>query len=354
VPRTHRTDPRGAFVLLTAAAQRTGRVSLLRHTGARRLLRDRDCRGVAGVLAHDCRGVAGVLAHDGKRANRIGARRGVVLATGGFMRSESLLVTFAPGQAGALRMGSAGCTGDGLRMAWHLGADLCDMGFIKGTFGIHASVGPEDHLVLHSVYLGAIAVNRQGSRFTDESLSYKLIGEACLKQPEVLGFQVFDQTVMDRSASDGSSFDLAAKLRAGRLVEAPTLLDLAQRLGIDGPQLSATVARYNSDVGQGADREFGRSSLCSGWGRMIAIGRPPFYGHPTKSAVVGTYCGLVIDAETRVYHVFGLPIAGLFAAGHVTGGFHGAAYMTGTALSKAVVFGRIAARAAIGGATQAP
>ncbi|MFI5002877.1 MAG: FAD-binding protein, partial [Reyranellales bacterium] len=108
VPRTHRTDPRGAFVLLMAAAQRTGRISLLLHTGARRLLRDRDCRGAVGapahdscgtgdVLAEDCRGVAGVLAHDGKRTIRIGARRGVVLATGGFMRSEALLATFAPG-----------------------------------------------------------------------------------------------------------------------------------------------------------------------------------------------------------------------------------------------------------------
>ena len=337
VPRTHRMDPHEAFVQLGKAAEHSGRIRLCRGIGATRLLR-----------GHDGAGVFGVLADAAGRPVRIEARRGVVLTTGGFMRSEALMTTFAPGQAAALRMGSAGCTGDGLRMAWQLGADLCDMGYIKGTFGIHPSARPEDHFFLHSVYMGAIAVNRLGRRFVDESLSYKLIGDVCLAQPDAMGFQIFDQTVMDRSPSDESSFDAGAELRAGRLICAPTVSDLADRLGIDSQQLAATFARYNADALGGHDREFGRSSLCSGWGKLVVLERPPFYGYPTKSAVAGTYCGLVIDAATRVYDVFGEPIPGLFAAGQVTGGFHGVAYMTGTALSKAAVFGRIAAKAAAG------
>lgn len=326
VPRTHRADPVGMFGLLEAAALATGRVRLLLGIGTTRLLRDE----------------TGVLTAQG---DRIGAARGIVLTTGGFMRSESLLATFAPNQTGALRMGGDGCTGDGLRMAWHLGADLRDMGFIRGTFGIHPDAGPEDHHFVHSIYMGAIAVNRQGRRFVDESLSYKLVGDACLAQPGAIGFQVLDRDILERAPADGSSFDLGAELRAGRLIEAPTLNALAERLGIGAAGLAETVAAYNADV----DRGVGRTSLSSGWGKPVRIERGPFYGYPSRSAVVGTYCGLAVDAAMRVIDVFGDPIPRLFAAGHVTGGFHGAGYMTGTALSKAAVFGRIAGRAVVGG-----
>jgi len=270
-----------------------------------------------------------------------------VLTTGGFMRDEALLAKFAPNQEGALRMGGAGCTGDGLRMAWQLGADLCDMAYIRGTFGIHPDSGPEDHHFIHSIYMGAIAVNRHGHRFIDESLSYKLVGDACLRQPGAIGFQIFDQGVMDRSASDGSSFDLGAELRTGRLIQAPSLQALAERLGIDATGLAAALERYHADIANGPDGVYGRASLSSGWGKPVRIDRGPFYGYPTRSAVVGTYCGLVVDARLRVHDVFGAAIPNLMAAGHVTGGFHGAGYMTGTALSKAAVFGRLAGRAAV-------
>jgi fumarate reductase flavoprotein subunit len=336
VPRTHRADPIGMFKLLADAAERTGRVRLFRQTAATRLLRDEACHAVTGVMAVR-----------GQRTFAIGAGKGVVLTTGGFMRDEALLANFAPNQEGALRMGGAGCTGDGLRMAWHLGADLCDMGYIRGTFGIHPDAGPEEHHFLHSIYMGAIAVNRHGHRFVDESLSYKLVGDACLQQPGTIGFQIFDQEVMDRSTSDGSSFDLGAEFRNGRLIQAPDLRSLAGRLGIDAPGLEATIQRYHTDIARGEDGAFGRTSLSSGWGKPVRIERAPFYGYPTRSAVVGTYCGLVVDARLRVHDVFGAPIPKLMAAGHVTGGFHGAGYMTGSALSKAAAFGRLAGRTAV-------
>ena len=326
VPRTHRADPVAMFVHLEKAAR--GLLQLRRGTAAARLLRDRT--GVRGV--HTDRGT------------RLVARRGVVIATGGFMRSESLLQTFAPHQEHALRMGSDGCTGDGLRMAWHLGADLRDMGYIRGTFGIHPDAGPEDHHFVHSIYMGAIAVNREGQRFVDESLSYKLVGDACLQQPGAIGFQILDQAIMHRSPTDGSSFDLRAELKAGRLIQAPSIPELAERLGIDGAGLARTLERYNADTHTERDTVFGRTSLSSGWGKPVPVETPPFYGYPSRSAVVGTYCGLAVDADLRVIDVFGEPIPGVFAAGHVTGGFHGAGYMTGTALSKAAVFGRLAGR----------
>ena len=336
VPRTHRVEPAGMFVALAEAATRTGRVTPMHEAAATRLVCDTDGRTVRG---------AEVI--QGGRTFAIGATRGVVLTTGGFMRDEALLANFAPGQRNALRMGAPGCTGDGLRMAWALGADQCDMGYIRGTFGIHPDSGPEDHHFLHSIYTGAIAVNRSGQRFVNESLSYKLVGDACLGQPGAIGFQIFDQAIMERSASDGSSFDAGAELRAGRLIEAPDTDALEARLGIDASGLATTLRRYNEDVTRGADTAFGRTSLSSGWGRPTAIERAPFYGYPSRSAVVGTYCGLVVDEWLRVRDVFGAPIPRLLAAGHITGGFHGAGYMTGTALSKAAVFGRLAGRAAV-------
>jgi len=336
VPRTHRADPVGMFELLEAAAARSGHVRLPRRTEATRLVRvDGEVRGVHAI--------------QGNRAVSIGANRAVVLTTGGFMRGEALLENFAPGQAQALRMGAAGCTGDGLRMAWGLGADLCDMGYIRGTFGIHPDSGPEDHHFLHAIYLGAIAVNRAGHRFVDESLSYKLVGDACLGQPGATGFQIFDENVMHRSPADGSSFDAGAELWAGRLIAEASIQALADRVGIDAVGLEATLKRYNADVARGEDRMFGRASLTSGWGKPSPIERAPFYAYPSRSAVVGTYCGLVVDDRLRVRDVFGDPIGKLLAAGHVTGGFHGAGYMTGTALSKAAVFGRLAARSAMMG-----
>ena len=83
-----------------------------------------------------------------------------------------------------------------------------------------------------------------------------------------------------------------------------------------------------------------------GGGALVKIERPPFYAFCSTSVVLATYCGLTVDAATRVLDVFGEPIAGLYAAGEMTGGFHGVAYMTGTSLGKCTVFGRIAGRTA--------
>jgi fumarate reductase flavoprotein subunit len=69
---------------------------------------------------------------------------------------------------------------------------------------------------------------------------------------------------------------------------------------------------------------------------------------PSTATVVATYCGVRITPKAEVIDVFGELIPGVYAAGEMIGGFHGAAYMTGTALCKAVVFGRIAARTIAG------
>ena len=118
----------------------------------------------------------------------------------------------------------------------------------------------------------------------------------------------------------------------------------AGKIGIDPTALAATVQRYNDSVRNGVDEDFGRDGLSPHYGKLVTIETAPFYAYPSTRGIIATYCGLTVDPQTRVLDVFGEPIAGLFAAGELMGGFHGVAYMTGSSLGKCVIFGRIAGR----------
>ncbi len=338
VPRGHSRNPREVLEILAARAAASGRVRTRTSVRVKRLLRE----GVGSP-------VQGVEVEDRGEARTIRARRGVVLASGGFSRSEALLALFAPTQSGALRAGGPGNTGDGLLMAWHLGAGMKDMGHIKGTFGGHPSAAPDQHALMLPIYVGAIAVNAKGERFVDESKSYKLIGDAVLKQPEALGFQVFDQSIFDKGNPGIPTMAFQAKHALGQVLRADTLDALAAAAGIDAQGLARTIAAYNSAVDAGADAAFGRCGLSTGYGKLARIDQPPYYAYPSRSVIVATYCGVSVDAQMRVCDVFDTAIPGLYAAGEVTGGLHGSAYMTGSGLGKACIFGRIAARSAVAG-----
>jgi len=209
VPRAHSRNPREVLTLLAEAAARTSRVATRCSAPVRRLVRP----ALEGA-------VEGVLAECGGRRRAIRARRGVVLASGGFSRNDRLLELFAPSQAKTMRAGGPGNTGDGLLMAWHLGAGMRDMGFIKGTFGGHPASKPGEHALMLPIYVGAIAVNAKGERFISESKSYKLIGDAVLQQPDAIGFQVFDQTIYDKGTPGIPTMAFQAKHALGQVVSA--------------------------------------------------------------------------------------------------------------------------------------
>ncbi|MGE0418386.1 MAG: FAD-binding protein, partial [Acetobacteraceae bacterium] len=232
---------------------------------------------------------------------------------------------------------------DGLLMAWQMGAGVRDVAYIQGTFGKH----PTNHTCRHSllsVYKGAIAVNLHARRFVDESLSYKLLGTASLEQDGDHTWQVFDQPIYDSHEEEVSIFDVRHRHADGMLVEANSLDELAARMGVDAATLKDTVARYNAHVRAGSDPDFHRRHLVHNHGALVPIETPPFYAHASTAALYGTYCGVTVDPAMRVLDVFGEPIEGLRAAGEMVAGFHGAAYMTGSALGKALIFGRIAGR----------
>jgi len=335
VPRAHSLRSQDFLALMEQRARDTGRVKIVFDAAAERLLR-----------AGDGARVEGVVAQIGGKAANLHARRGVVLAAGGFARNAEMVNLFAPHQAKCVVYCGEGCDGDGVRMAWALGAGLRDVVHIKGTFGFHPDTGktPGRDWSKHSVYRGAILVNKRAQRYVDESKSYKLLGDAVLQQPDALAYQIFDQGVMDTSSDTAPLFKFKEALALGRLWSAPTLDALAQCTGLDAATLTATVARYNGFVRAGHDDDFGRAGLSSGYGKLVELTRGPWYAYPSTSGLIATYCGVTVDAETRVIDVFGHPIAGLFAAGEMTGGFHGVAYMTGSSLGKCVIFGRVAGR----------
>ncbi|GAB2895766.1 FAD-dependent oxidoreductase [Paralcaligenes ginsengisoli] len=330
VPRSNRVDTRQMMEALDKQAQASQRFELRCNTQALRLHRMEDG------------GMEVIVSSAGGPSYALHARGGVVLATGGFSRSEEWLGVFAPAQIKALRIGGPGNTGDGLRMGMALGANLRDMGFIKGTFGVHPSAEAEERLLIHPIFKGAIAVNANGRRFVDESVSYKISGDACLAQPDGMAYQIFDEGIMDLSVPGVTTSDFRSALSSGHLIQADSIATLAERINIDPAALLSTLDQYNGDVERGRDTQFGRDGLANHYGKLRKIDQPPFYAYPSTSAVLATYAGLTVDSKARVIDVYGQPIDGLFAAGELMGGFHGAAYMTGSSLGKSAVFGRIA------------
>lgn len=338
VPRVHTVDPADTVRLLQTRCRESGKVRVLTNTRALRLLRDGDAAPINGATASG---------PDGEIT--INASRGVLLASGGFGRNAQLVHQFAPHYDNAVFVCGDGNVGDGLAMARKLGADVRDMIYIKGTYGKHP-VDTTNHHSCLAVYKGAIAVNEDGKRFVDESISYKLLGDAVMAQPWHTSFQIFDQPIFESGDDRVRILDFERRLEEGLIIKAETLEGLAQKIEVPYDTLKATVDRYNTFCDNGNDEEFGRKKLVHNHGELRRIDTGPFYAYPSTAAVFGTYCGLRVSPTLQILDVYGDAIPGLYGAGEVIGGFHGGAYMTGSALGKAVVLGRVAARTALAAA----
>lgn len=335
VPRGHVADSADALEVLKEAAEKRG-VKIMFNTAVTGLLLDKDKR-VIGVSA---KGKAG--------SKNVKARRGVILATGGIGRDEERLKAINPGFAQVVPLMGPGHTGDGHRMAEELGASVRDMEYVKPTFGIYETSTTNADLVF-MYYNGAILVNKEGKRFVNESISYKDVGMAALDQTDGVGIQIFDQKLYEvgLKKAEGLRPEKAIwGLDAGRLkllVKADTVEELASKIAVSPKVLKESIDRYNSQVDRGKDSDFNRETLVGGTGKPVRIDTPPFYAFASKGAFPGTYGGIVVDEDMHVLNREGR-IPGLYAVGEIVGGLHGASYMTGTAVGKAVIFGRVAGR----------
>lgn len=312
--------------------------------------------------------VAGVrMVIDGEEVE-VRARRGVVLATGGFEWDPGLVAEFLRGPMTAPTSVPTN-TGDGLLMAMRAGARLANMGQawwvpavrIPGdvAFGV-----PRANLVNRERTLpGSIMVNARGRRFTNEASNYNALGGAFHQMDAVTfgyanlpAWLVFDGRNAERYGSFGTA---AGQPIADWIPRADTLHGLAALVGIDPDGLVETVDRWNGFVDAGRDADFGRGDSAydrwSGDGafrfqRESTMGRldqAPFYAVPIESGTLGTSGGPRTDAAGRVLDTRLQPIPGLFAAGNVTAAPTAMAYGgAGGTLGPILVFGRLAGRAA--------
>lgn len=335
VPRAHVTDPLTMLELIKKTVERKG-VELVFKTS------------VTGLITDESEMVIGVKTEGETGSRQIKAGKGVILATGGFGRDFKRLEAIDPRFSKVVPVVGLGHAGEGHRMAEKLGAYLIDLEYIKPTFGISAN-SSSNATFLVMFYNGAIIVNKSGKRFFDESASYKDIGKAALNQPDSMGYQIFDQKLYEtglEKAKDVRPEKAMFGLDEGRinlLVKGDTISELASNIGVPPEALQKTIETYNADAETGKDSDFGRMALAGRTGKIVKIDRPPFYAYASKGMLPGTYGGIVVDEDMCVLDSNGR-IPGLYAAGEIVGGFHGASYMTGTAAGKALIFGRIAGR----------
>ena len=325
VPRCHQWDRPQLINALRNVAQKKG-AKILLDTGGKRLVTD--CDKVLGVEVES----------KGKTAF-FKARKSVILCTGGFARNAPMLVDYVLGLRGAVGVSGAGCTGDGHRMAQSLGSNLVQMGTIRGVF---IGAGPDWNLSLVIYYVGAVIVNKEGKRFVNESLSYKIIPDYVSKQADQVGYVIFDSAIAEKSKGLAALYNV--NVVKDVVVVADTIEDLASKLGLPPKTLKETIQNYNRYVETGQDPECGRTTMVEGQGKPVKLEKPPWYGLPQKTTVPTTYGGIQVNPSLRVVDVFGDPIPRLYAAGEIIGGVHGAKSSSGTATLKAFTYGRLAGR----------
>lgn len=263
------------------------------------------------------------------------AAKAVIIASGGFGANPEMIVQYQPKLAGFGTTNHKGATGDAFAWVEKFDAALTQMEQIQ----THPTVVPENGIMITEAVRGngAILVSRTGKRFVDEMGTRDVVSEAILAQPNKTVFIVFDQAVRDSlKAIEGYA-------KQGLLTEGATPAELAKKLGFPEDEFEKTLATYAGYVHNKNDAEFGRNP--QGLERDLSVA--PYYALEIGPAVHHTMGGIKINTAANVLNTKGEAVPGLFAAGEVTGGVHGANRLGGNAVADIAVFGKIAADSAL-------
>jgi len=330
--------------------------------GAQRLFTDPATREVVGIT----------VLQDGVEKH-LRAKRGVILATGGFEGNAEMKAQFLeayPVYNAAARHN----TGDGIRMAQDLGAALWHLWHVHGAYGFRHSnpaypygirvkrfpdwfPGEPDKVNLKMAW---IVLDRSGNRFMSEYQPYTQdtgvrplgrfdpLTQSAARNPAFLvcddiGRKLYPlgkATSNDEGLRYDWSDDNLKEVENGILCRADTLDALAKQLGLDAKAMKVSVARWNALCAAGCDTDFGRPA-----GSLLPIVQPPFYGAPVYPVISNTQGGPVHDAQSRIIDVYGKPIPRLYSAGECGSAF-GHLYLSGGNIAECVVTGRIAGRGA--------
>lgn len=258
--------------------------------------------------------------------------KAVILATGGFGYDLDRVAYYAPNLEGFVTTNAPGATGDGIDMAVAIGAATVDMEQIQ----IHPSVYTETAALITEGIRGdgAILVNQNGERFINELETRDVVSAAELEQEGGYAYTIVDQKMMDASST------YAGYYTKGYAAIGETYEELAEAIGVDPETFVKTMEDWNAAVAAQSDEAFGRLSFAQ------PLDTAPFYAIKVAPGIHHTMGGVVINTAAEVLDENGEAIPGLFAAGEVTGGVHGANRLGGNAVADIIVFGRIAAQSA--------
>ena len=325
----------------------------------------------ARLIAGENREVQGVrfTGADGKEV-AIKARRGVILATGGFEANEEMKNQFWE-KAPVLTATSTNNTGDGIRMAQDLGADLWHMWHYHGCYGFkHPDPnypvairvkrlpdwfpGDEDSM---NVKMCWVLLDQFGKRYMNECTPYtqdtshrpmEFYDSVTQSFPRIPSWFVYDETGREMYQIGAPTYnqpglgfswseDNMAEVEMGIITKCDTLEDLATHLGVDAATVQESLDRWNGLCDAGADSDFGRPG-----GTMMRIDKAPYYVGQVWPVVSNTQGGPVHNARQQVINVYGEAIPRLYSAGECGSAF-GFLYVSGANLSECLITGKIAA-----------
>ena len=287
----------------------------------------------ADTILTDANGQAVGVSGTDKDGNTVTVNaKAVVLATGGFGANLDMVASYKPELKGFMTTNAPGIQGQGIAMATAIGAATVDMDQIQ----IHPTVEANTAALITEGLRGdgAILVNANGERFTDEVSTRDKVSAAEIAQPGSFSWLIVDQAMADASNV------IQGYITKGYTKQGATYEELAKEIEVDPAAFAATMEKWNGCVEAKTDADFGRTSFAN------PLNTAPYYAIKVSAGVHHTMGGVVINSSTEVLKEDGSVIPGLFAAGEVTGGVHGANRLGGTAVADFVVFGRIAGSSA--------
>ena len=302
--------------------------------------------------------IVGVIAESEGESVLIGAKKGVILACGGFENDEALKWDYLEPKPLSF-MGNPGNTGDGIRMVqkvggalWHMSTHVSSVGFKAPEF--------EAAFFVDILAPGYIYVDKHGRRFASEpEIECHEFGKVCsyfdnlqhYEYPRVPYYVIFDEEVRRIGPVNMSlcgynlvvnkyewSLDNSAEIAKGWIIRAKSMSELAKRTSMDAQTLESTIVKYNDYCKAGYDADFGRPKES-----LKAIEGPPYNAMQVGPSLINTQGGARRDKEARVLDPDGKPIPRLYAAGEF-GSIWAFLYAAGTAVSEGIVSGRIAGK----------
>ena len=280
--------------------------------------------------------VLGVQVKNSKGETRyIRATRAVVLAAGGFGANTYLRELHDPRVKGLGTDNLPSMSGQVAMAAVRVGGYLVGMDFIQSTPG--APAGKKMKLLLNFNVNGSIYVDKRGNRIVNEGERRDVIRDAVLGTPERYAYTVCDnENFMSYDEVNRKAIHEGEKINEAW--SAPTIRELAQKMGVDPDGLEATIKRYNGFVDAKKDEDFNKTAV----NLTKKIEKGPFWACYTGMTVHHTMGGLNTNTKAQCLDWTGAVIPRLYAAGEITGGIHGTNRVGGNAVLDCFVFGQIA------------